>query len=156
MWDNYFTVIGPLRFGFYGECLLSNQSLFSNYTSSVLYAPEFSPVPEMKTLFLPSFRANNYVAAGLKGVLRLYKKIEFRLEGYLFQPYESILENPDNQTAYYGKILSDRSLLYSAAIVYNMFLGPISVGVNYYDKSTNPYTINLNFGYIIFNKRALQ
>jgi NTE family protein len=156
MWDNYFAALGPLRFGFYGEGLLSNQPLFSNYTSSLLYAPEFSPVPEMKTLFLPSFRAYNYVAAGLKAVLRLYKKIDFRLEGYLFQPYQSILENPVDQTAFYGKVFSDRSVLYSASVVYNTFLGPISFGVNYYDKNTNPYTINLNFGYIIFNKRALQ
>ena len=156
LWDNYFKAMGPLRLGFYGECLLSNQPLFSNYTSSLLYAPEFSPIPEMKTIFLPSYRAYNYAALGLKGVLRIYKKIEFRLEGYIFQPYQSILENPANQTAYYGKPFSNRSFLYSTAIVYNTFLGPISVGVNFYDKNTNPYTLNLNFGYIIFNKRALK
>jgi NTE family protein len=156
LWDNYFASAGPVKFGFYGECLLSNQPRFSNYTSTLLYAPQFSPIPEMKTLFLPSYRATNYVGAGLKAVLRIYKKIEFRLEGYLFQPYESILQNPDDQTAYYGEILSDRSFLYSAAVVYNTFIGPVSLGVNFYDKTSIPYTISINFGYIIFNKRALQ
>jgi NTE family protein len=156
MWDNYFATLGPLKLGFYGEGLVSNQPLFLNYTSSLLYAPEFSPLPEMKTLFLPPFRAYNYAAAGLKGVVRIYKKIEFRLEGYLFLPYQSILQDPTDQTAYFGKIFSDHNYVYSGAVVYNTFLGPISLGVNVYDKTTVPYTINLNFGYIIFNKRALQ
>ncbi|MCX6252099.1 MAG: patatin-like phospholipase family protein [Bacteroidetes bacterium] len=156
LWDNYFKSLGPFKFGFYAEGFLSNQPLFLNYISSILYAPEFNPVPEMRTLCLPSFRANNYASAGLKMVLRIYKKIEFRLEGYLFQPYKAILENPADRTAYYGKPLENRSFLGSTAIVYNTFLGPVSIGVNYYEKSVDPFSLYLNFGYILFNKRALE
>ena len=57
----------------------------------------------MKTIFLPSFRAPVFAAAGLKAVIRIYKKIDFRLEGYIFQPYQAVLENPVDRTAYWDK-----------------------------------------------------
>jgi NTE family protein len=155
VYDNFFESWGPMKFGLYAEGVLSNQPLFSNYTSSLLYASAFQPIPESQAYFLPSFRANNYAAAGLKMVLRVYKKVEYRLEGYVFQPYQEILENPADFTAYYGLKFSDRSYMASTAMVYNSPLGPISLSVNYYDKMPDLFTINFNFGYIIFNKRAM-
>jgi len=155
IYDNYFQSLGPFKFGLYAEGTISNQPLFSNYTSSLLYAPAFQPVPESQTMFLPTFRANNYAGLGLKMVLRIYKKIDYRLEGYIFQPYQEIMENPDNQTAYNGLKFHDRSYMASTSIVYNSPLGPISFGVNYYDKEREPFTVNFNFGYLIFNRRAM-
>jgi len=155
VYDNFFKSLGPFKFGLYAEGVLSNQPLFSNYTSSLLYASAFQPIPESQAYFLPPFRATNFAAGGLKMVLRVYKKLEYRLEGYVFQPYREILENPTDFTAYYGPKFSDRSYMASTAMVYNSPLGPISISANYYDKMPDPFTINFNFGYIIFNKRAL-
>ena len=155
IYDNYFESLGPIKFGFYGEGVLSNQPLFSNYTSTLLYASAFKPIPESQAYFLPSFRAQNYLAAGLKMVLRIYKKIEYRLEGYLFQPYQEILQNPDDFSAYYGPTFSNRSYMASTSMVYNSPLGPVSISLNYFDKTPDLFTINFNFGYILFNKRAI-
>jgi NTE family protein len=155
VYDNFFKSLGPFKFGLYAEGVLSNQPLFANYTSSLLYASAFQPIPEAQSYFLPPFRATNFAAGGIKMVLRVYKKVEYRLEGYLFQPYREILENPTDFTAYYGPEFSDRSYMASTAMVYNSPLGPISISVNYYDKMPDRYTINFNFGYIIFNKRAM-
>jgi NTE family protein len=155
LYDNYFETLGPLKFGFYAEGVLTDQPLFSNYTSSLLYASAFQPVPESQAYFMPSFRATNYAAAGLKTVLRVYKKVEYRLEGYLFQPYRAILEDPDDLTAYFGKPFADRAFMASTSLVYNSPLGPVSISVNFYDKIPEPFTINFNFGYIIYNRRAM-
>jgi NTE family protein len=154
-YDNYFETIGPLKLGFYGECMISNKPLFNNYTSSMLYAGVFEPLPEMQVLFLPAYRANNYGAAGLKAILRVYKNIDIRLEGYIFQPYQEIINDPVANTSAYGPPFSTRSYLFSSAFIYNTFLGPVSLTVNYYDKTTDPFSVNFNFGYIIFNNRAL-
>ncbi len=155
IYDSYFLTGGPIRIGLYAEGSISNQPLFSNYTSSVLYAPAFQPVPESQTMFLPNFRALNYIGFGLKMVARLYKKIEYRLEGYLYQPYQQIKVNDADQTAYLGPPFSYRSYIASTSIVYNSPLGPVSFSVNYYAKATEPFTFNFNFGYIIFNHRAM-
>ncbi|MCX6283075.1 MAG: patatin-like phospholipase family protein [Bacteroidetes bacterium] len=155
LYDNYFNSFGPVKLGFYGEAVVSNQALFSNYVSSLIHAPAFQPVPESQTLILPNFRALSYAGAGLKVIIRVYKKIEYRLEGYLFQPYQEILEDPDNHTASLGPVFSKRSVIGSTSFVYNSPLGPISLGVNYYDKSPDSFHLNLNFGFIIFNRRAM-
>ena len=155
VYDNYFESLGPLKLGFYGECLISNQPFFSNYLSSLIYAPAFQPIPEAQTYFLPAFRANNYAAAGLKTVLRLTKKVEYRLEGYLFQPYQEIMQNPDDFTAYYGKKFSNRSYMASTALIYHSPLGPVGITLNFYDKMPERFTLNFSIGYIIFNELAL-
>jgi NTE family protein len=155
IYDNYFETVGPVKLGFYGEAMISNKPLFSNYTASILNAQVFEPLPEMQSFFLPAYRANNYAAAGIKAIIKIYRKIDFRLEGYIFQPYREITYNPADNTATYGLPLSTRSYLATAAFVYNTFLGPISIGVNYYDKTMDSFTVNLNIGYIIFNSRAL-
>ena len=155
VYDNFFKSLGPIKFGFYGEGVLSSQPLFSNYTSSLLYASAFQPVTESQAYFLPPFRATNYAAAGLKMVIRVYKKIEFRLEGYLFQPYQEILQDPKDYTAYYGEKFADRSYLASTDLVYHSPLGPMSIGVNYYDKMPDAFSVNFSFGYILFNRKAM-
>lgn len=154
LYDNYFESLGPLKIGFYGEGVVSNEPLFANYTSSLIYLSAFQPLPESQAYFLPAFRAQSWAAAGLKMVMRIYKKIEYRLEGYLFQPYQAVIENPDH-TASLGPQFSDRAYMASTSVVYNSPLGPVSLGVNYYDKQSESWTLNFNFGYIIFNKRAL-
>jgi len=155
LYDNYFDSWGPVKFGFYTEAHFSDQPLMNNYTSTILNFPDFHPVPEMKTLLLPAYRSNNYAGIGLKTVVKVYKKIEFRLEGYLFQPYQEVKQNAEDKTAYYGPVLSGRAWVASAAVVYNSLIGPLSLGVNYYDKATEHFTININIGYILFNRRAL-
>jgi NTE family protein len=151
LYDNYFDHFGPVSLGFYGELLLSNQDFFSNYTSSILAAPAFEPVLESKTLFLPKYRAYNYAAAGLKMVINIYRKIDFRLEGYLFQPYQEILSD-ENMDAVYGEEFSYRSVIGSSSVVWHSPLGPLSISVNYYDRANEKWSAFFNFGYIIFNK----
>jgi NTE family protein len=155
LYDNYFGTLGPFKFGLYTEAHLSNQPLMSNYTSTIINTPDFHPVPEMQTLMIPAYRATNFAGIGLKIVTRLYKKIDFRLEGYYFQPYQEISENNVDQTAVLEPVLSDRAFVGTADLVYNSLIGPISFGVNYYDKKAEHVTINLNIGYILFNRKAL-
>jgi NTE family protein len=151
LYDNYFDHFGPVSLGFYGELLISNQDFFQNYTSSILAAPAFQPILESKTLFLPKYRAYNYAAAGLKMVISLYRRIDFRLEGYLFQPYQEILSD-ENMKAVYGEEFSYRSVIGSSSVVWHSPLGPLSISVNYYDRSNDKFSVFFNFGYIIFNK----
>ncbi len=81
--------------GLRGEFVISSQPLFTNYISSVLQAPAFQPIPESKTLFLPHYRAYNYGAGGFMAVFGIVRNLNFRLEGYIFQPYQEILEEYD-------------------------------------------------------------
>jgi NTE family protein len=135
--------------------MISTKPLFNNYTSSLLSAPAFQPTPESKAFFLPNFRSSIYAAVGIKNILNIYKKIHFRVEAYLFQPYQEILRD-ENMQGHYSKPFQFRSILGYAALVYNSPICPISISVSYYQQRNNPFSVMFNIGYIIFNKRAIE
>lgn len=155
LWDNYFQSIGSVKLGFYGRLHLSSQDFFGNYTSSLLAAPAFEPVPESKTMFLLHYRAYNYGAAGLKAVWSATRNIDLRSEAYLFQPYKRI-EKDANNLAFYGDPFDERYWIFSGSIVYHTLIGPVSLSVNYFDNPEEKFFIGLNIGYIIFNKSILR
>jgi NTE family protein len=155
-WDNYFEHIGRLKLGFYSDIMISNQPFFANYTATILAAPAFQPLQETKTLFLEKFSAHNFIGVGLKNVFSIRKNFDARLEGYIFQPYQSIIQNPVTLKAEYAESFSNRYFLGTFGFVYHSPVGPVSISVNYYDKFEKPFTVLFHFGYIIFNKKALD
>ncbi|HIA11022.1 MAG TPA: hypothetical protein EYN69_02990 [Flavobacteriales bacterium] len=159
--DTYYKNKGMLRLGFYFEMVFSTQSLFNNYTASILRAPAFQPNPESKTLFLESFRAHQYAAFGQKVIINLKDEIDFRLEGYIFQPYKSIVKQ-DTSFAL-GNEFGGFYTIATASLVYHSPIGPLSLSMNYYhnlpeiaQEEKTPLTFFFHFGYIIFNRKALD
>jgi NTE family protein len=156
MYEQYYKQKGRLRLGFYAEGVLSNQPFFNNYTSTMLIAPAFQPIPESRTLFLDNFRAHNYAAFGLKNVIEIIKNnLDLRLEAYAFQAQREILRD-ELFNAYYSRVLSKRYFIGSAAMVFHSPVGPLSVNVNYYQGRENPVSVLFTFGYILFNRRSLE
>jgi NTE family protein len=156
IYDNYFKTFGPLKLGFYADLLFSGQPFFANYTATILSTPQFEPVPQAKTLFLPNFRAHNYIGAGLKNILKIKGNFELRVEGYIFQPLQEIRENPSDGSAQYTNALLKRYFTGSGSLVFHTPVGPVSAGINYFEKRTPEVSFLFHFGYILFNKRALE
>jgi NTE family protein len=155
-YENYFKKIGKrTRLGFKGELLLSNQELFTNYTSTLLNSPTFYPNPESRTLFLTKFRAHNYAAGGLIGVLSFTKNIDLRLESYVFVPYQEIIRDyyfwPSYEEAFISRFYSG-----SASIVYYNPIAPVHFSVSYYENYEHPFSFMFGIGYSIFNKRLVD
>lgn len=153
--DGYLKTFKRFRFGLFGELVSSSQSFFSNYQSSILSAPAFNPTPESQTFFIADYRAHNYLATGIKFITTPFKNFDVRLEGYAMQPFNSILEDQSKNAKYSAPFLY-RHFIGMAAVVYNTPLGPFSLGVNYYDKNQNPFSLFFHFGYIIFNKKSID
>lgn len=155
VFDSYIKTFKRFKIGIYAEGVYSTQSFFRNYTSTILSAPVFNPTLESQTLFIPSYRAHKYVAGGLKAVTTPFKNFDIRMEAYLFQPINTILQTPQ-QEAKYSTPLLYRNFIGLTALVYNSPVGPISLGVNYYDKSENSFSFFFHFGYILFNKKSID
>ena len=154
-YENYYKRRGRLRLGFATETVFASQDFFANYTASILAAPQFNPIPEAKTIFLEKYRAHNYTSFGLKNVINIYSSLDLRIEAYVFQAYQSILQDQDLR-AYYSDLFSKRIFIASTALVYQTPIGPLSLNINYYSANEKPYSILFSFGYIMFNKRALE
>ncbi|HQQ93326.1 MAG TPA: patatin-like phospholipase family protein [Bacteroidia bacterium] len=153
--DNYIHTARRLKLGLFGEAVYSNQDFFSNYESTILSAPAFNPTPESQTFFMDRYRAYNYLAAGCKIITTPANGLDVRIEGYVFQPIRSIVENKQGKAEFTTPFLY-RYFSGMAALVYNSAIGPISVSVNYYEQPENPFTFFFHIGYIIFNRKSID
>lgn len=153
--DSYIKTFRKFRIGVFAEGVYSTQSFFNNYKSTILSAPAFNPTPESQTFFIDAYRAHKYFAGGLKAVSTFFRTVDLRIEAYVFQPVESIREDA-NGKAYYTQPFLYRYFSGMAALVYNSPVGPISVGLNYYDQYNNSFSPFFHIGYIIFNKKSID
>ncbi len=143
------------RLGYHLEGLISNQPTFVNYQSSLINAPSFNPLIDSKTIFLENFRGYNYAASGLIGIIPIFRNIEMRLEGYGFVAKNIMMEG-ENQTAVKTGNWDNFHGATAASLIFNSMLGPLSVSLNYYDDPNYQFGFLVNFGYILFNKKAMN
>jgi len=141
--------------GYLFEGVFSNQPVFMNYGGTIINAPAFNPIQDSKTLLLENFRAFNYVAGGWRNVFSVRKSLDFRLEGYLFKPFESIVQ-AQNQEASLSSDLTKIHFAATAGLVLHSTVGPISLNVNYYDDKQNKLGVLLHVGFLLFNKTSME
>lgn len=155
-YEQYFTINKKYSLGLELEGVHSLQDFFNNYTSSVLFAPQFSPIPETQTQFIPQFASHTYAAVGIKNVLNIYKLLDFRLEGYAFLPYANIIDN--NKRADFSPNIraTKRNYILSGIIVINSPLGPVSFTTNYMDHRQEKWSFLFNFNFLVFNRKGLD
>ncbi len=153
--DSYIRTFKGFKIGIFMEGVYSTQSFFSNYKSTILSAPAFNPTPESQTFFIDAYRAHNYFAGGIKAITSPTKSFDIRLEAYIFQPYRSIRENVNGKAEYTSPLLY-RYFSGMATLVYNSAIGPISIGVNYYDQNQYSFSPFFHIGYIIFNRKSVD
>ncbi len=153
-YDQYFKLNQHFTLGFLAEGVFSNKKPFSNYVATVLAAPTFDPLPHSKTLYIGGFHANKYIASGLKGIVKFSESLHLRVEGYAFVPGREIMETTNHIAEYSNKQFATVKFMGTGALVFQSAIGPISLSVNYYDKSQTRFFAMLNVGYIIFNKRG--
>ncbi len=150
----FYPVNSFLTLGVSGELVLSTQSLFNNYTASLLNSPAYQPFPHSAALFLDNYRAHSFAAAGLVPIFRLNNSMHLRIEANVFQPYKKIGRDDLNRPFLMAP-LKHRHFMGSAALVYHTPVGPASISLNYYEKNGQSFYVIFNFGYLLFNRMTL-
>lgn len=153
--DNYFLRSRKYTLGYLIEGVFSNQPLFSNYYSTLLFAPAFYPLQDSKSIFLENFRATSYLAGGIKNVFNIRRNLDLRLEGFVFLPYEKF-GRVDFQGVFHRKPLSTWQYAATTGLVYHTPVGPISFSYNIYDDPIKRNGVLLHLGYLIYNKRSIE
>lgn len=150
----YFRIGRTFTLGTELEAVFSNKTLFQNYRSTLLAAPGYSPTPHSKSLFIENFHSNNYLAGGLKAIIKFNPSLHLRFEGYGFVPVKEVLQNSDYTPYTNSNPFENYYLQGMGALVYQTGIGPVSFMLNYYEKENSQFYFTLNFGYILFNKRG--
>lgn len=138
---------------FIGE--FTSQSLFKNYTASILNTPAFQPTPDSKTIFLREYRSPQFVGLGLNQVFTIKNRFDLRADIYGYQPFKEIVKNNDG-TFGWSSGIPKMKWLASASAIYHSPIGPLRLTFNYFPHHQKQYLIQLSFGYIFFNERSTR
>jgi NTE family protein len=153
---SYFPVrTKKFKFGFSGKGVFNSQSLFANYTASILSTTAFSPLPDSKTYFLADYRAPQYLGGGTNLIFSFINGLDIRLDPFVFQPFKQIVRNDDG-TFGYSELFSKTTFMAAASIIYNTPIGPLRFTANYFPNESKQFNYQLSFGYVLFNERAIR
>ena len=141
--------------GVNGKAVWSTQTLFANYTASLLSSPSFDLTPDSKTFFLPEFRSPQFMGVGLNFIFSMSSKFDLRFDSYLYQPI-IMLSKLENVSYVYAEPIKDAEILSSASLIFHSLVGPIRATLNYFPKQKEPFSFQVSYGYIIFNNRAIR
>ena len=153
--NNYKTINNRFNYGYLLEAVISSKNLQSNYTTSVMQAPAFTPTPHSKLVFNEAFRSNQYVAGGVTPIYKINKIIHLRGDFNAFMPIYPIKQGP-NYKAYYGDLFSKFSYMGEVALIAQLPFLSVSLYGNYYSFPARNWNFGLNIGYVIFNPKFTQ
>ena len=151
----YHTMSPKFTLGWMAEMLYSSKNFSENYTATMLQAADFSPTPHSKLMYNEAFRANQFLAAGVKPIFVLNDMFQFRSEFYGFMPIFPIKKNALNK-AYYGKAFSRFEYLGEISVICQLPFGAISAYVNHYSSTKKEWNVGLTLGWQLFNYRFIE
>ena len=141
--------------GWYLDAVYASKNFSENYTATMMQASEFAPTAYSKLTYNEAFRANQYVAAGIRPIYRLNQMFHVRGEFYGFLPIFPIERNSINK-AYYGKAFSRFEYLGEISVVCQLPFGAISAYVNHYSSPRREWNVGLTLGWQLFNYRFIE
>ena len=151
----YHTMSPKFTLGWMAEMLYSSKNFSENYTATMLQAADFSPTPHSKLMYNEAFRANQFLAAGIKPIFVFSQMFHLRGEFYGFMPIYPIEKNSLNK-AYYGKAFSKFEYLGEISVVCQLPFGDISAYVNHYSSPKREWNVGLSIGLQLFNYRFIE
>ncbi|SFQ76151.1 NTE family protein [Hymenobacter arizonensis] len=154
--EKYFSLKGDKHsWGYYAEVVASTQGVFANYRSSLTTAPVFAPLPDSRTSFMDNYRSPRYTAVGLRYVLPVLGRLEWRNEVFTHVNYRP-LRQTDEQRAVKSNGFERPRLTASSGLVFQTPVGPLAVHALFYDDPSRRFSVYGHLGYLLFRSRALE
>lgn len=151
-----FPVTHPVfKFGIHTLANFNSQALFKNYTATILTINSFQPIPDMQTFFLPEYRAPQYIGGGMNVIFTIFRNIDLRFDGYIYQPFKQLVIYDDG-TFGYSKLFKGETQVAAVSAIYHSPVGPVRLSLNYFPEQDIPLSFQISYGYTIFNERATR
>ena len=133
--------------GLVGVARLSTEQLRTTYRGSIAQATAYAPMPGAQSVFLENFRAFNFLAFGAVFDWELPKGIHLRAEIHSFKAARRIQDEDKGP-----RLTAPSSSIIMAGIRAwkELPFGPLSVGVEYYEKERSPFLFEALLGYRLF------
>ena len=153
--QHYLPISEKFVLGTHIEGYYSSRNLSQDYTASMLQAGIFAPTPSMLFTYNPTFRANQYAAAGLKPIYMFNPYIQLRLEAYAFVPIYPILSNEEGK-AYYGKPFTTLAHIEELSLVGRFSTFVVSAYLNHNSSAPRSINAGISLGWYLQNNRFIE
>lgn len=153
-YERYYGTNHWMNLGIKTQLNYTNKSPFTNSIATLLNARAFEPFPQSEVVFLEGFRGHTWAAAGIIPVITFTERLHLRTEGYVFQPYQYISTKTFKPSS--SETFPTPRIMASAAAVYHSPIGPLALTGSYFMGEEHPFYFQLNFGYILFNKKGTE
>ncbi len=149
--EQYVNINKWLTIGYNVDVTLSNHPDFENNLISSITAPRFSPIPQTNTMFMTEFTANSYAAGGIIPVVNILKNKQLYLKTYFFTfiPDRLLMMNRADYTGSLD-VMNVIQFIYGGTLVYQTAIGPASLSLNKFTTGPNNWSLQFNFGYMLF------
>lgn len=144
---------GRYTAGVYVQGNLSAQPAFTTLYASRLYTADIYALPEYKSLFLPNYRALNFIMVGSRNIWKLNKRLDARLELYGMNKFSEFRESSYQEAEIYNTWWNP-AWLGTFGFVFNSPVGPAGFRVNYFEGEKKPFQLFFHIGYILYNKSS--
>lgn len=141
--------------GTYIEGYYSSRNLAQTYTASMMQAGTFAPTPSTIFTYNPAFRANQFIAAGIRPIYMFNPYLQMRFEAYAFVPIKPILANESGK-AYYGPQFSTLAHLEELSLVGRFSTFVISVYLGHNSSQSHNVNAGISIGWYMFNSRFIE
>ena len=152
--EHYFRIASHFSIGTHLEAFYSSRNFSSNYQATMMQTGSFCPTPNSKFMYDPDFRANAYVAAGIKPIWIINSIFHLRCETYMFQPTRPILDVEGQ--AVYGKPLTGMQMMGELAFVAQYQKIQFNAFIDASSSSSNPVMFGLTLGILMPNEWFLE
>ena len=153
--QHYLPVKGKFMLGTYVEGYYSSRNLAQDYTATMMQAGTFAPTPSTLFTYNPTFKANQYVAAGLKPIYMFNPYLQIRFEAYAFLPIKPILQNSEGK-AYYGTPFSTVSHIEELSVVGKFSTFVVSAYLSNNSSSPRNLGVGISLGWYMLNNRFIE
>jgi NTE family protein len=147
--ESYFKIAKQWTAGYSIDAGHSTQRVLNNYMSTLIQEQAYRPNPESSTFFLPQFRALTFIGYGLRNDFAINNNLHVRLEGYQMRSYRYYEQDNFSKAVLNRDVVTN--MIYSGSVVYHTLAGPLSFQLNYYERKTDPFSLMVHFGYILYN-----
>lgn len=153
--ETYFKLRPRFTLGSYVEGYYSSRNFSENYTATMLEAGEFAPNELCRYTYNEYFRANQYVACGLRPIYEINNMFQVRGEVYGFLPIFPI-ERGNMNKAVYGDAFSRLEYMGQLSVVCTFPFAAVSVYANYFSSPAKNWNFGLTLGWQLFNSSFIE
>lgn len=154
--ERYLTLNKTFSLGYRFDLSWRKKILMSNYYSTIVMTPAYEPVNHASSLLMENFKSYSFVACAISPIIKFKQSFYLHSTIAWFQPYRNIVRDESGWEYHYTDRFPKGGAIANVAIVWQTALGPLSLSTTYYSKGRHKWYPQLNFGFLIFNKKSID